>query len=34
MINNFNLLSSKNPYELHYNKDNLLDYNTFKVHTK
>lgn len=25
MINNFNLLSSKNPYELHYNKDNLLD---------
>ena len=24
MINNFSLLSSKNPYELHYNKDNLL----------
>lgn len=25
MINNFNLLSSKNPYELHYNQDNLLN---------
>lgn len=32
MINNFNLLSSKNPYELHYNKDNLLD-NIFNYKT-